>query len=112
MYLDVQTRFRAETATGQVEFVRDRSLDAAERFPTAFFDWVYVDGDHLYEQVSRDLEVYAARLKVPGVLAGDDYGVAGFWGDGVRRAVDDFAAKTGWELQLLGRSQFLLRRSK
>lgn len=46
------------------------------------FDLVYIDGDHSYESVRRDIEVYSPHARI---VCGDDYGVA----DGVTQAVDE-----------------------
>jgi len=51
------------------------------------FDFIYIDGDHSYEQVLRDLNNSFKVLKVGGVILVDDYA----WiKDTVRRAVNDF----------------------
>jgi hypothetical protein len=107
----VARRFAREVAAGVVELHRSRSADAAREFPDAYFDWVYVDGDHLYDAVRDDLELFAPKLKAGGLLAGDDYGLPGWWEDGVTRAVDEFVADRGWELVALPANQFVLRES-
>ena len=48
-------------------------------------------------------------MKAGGVLAGDDYGMVGWWEDGVRRAVEEFAAGTDCQLDVLG-NQFRIRK--
>jgi predicted O-methyltransferase YrrM len=51
------------------------------------FDFIYIDGDHSYEQVLRDLNNSFKVLKVGGCILVDDYA----WiKDTVRRAVNDF----------------------
>lgn len=51
------------------------------------FDFIYIDGDHSYEQVQQDLNNSFKVLKVGGVILVDDYA----WvKDTVRRAVNDF----------------------
>jgi hypothetical protein len=40
---------------------------------------------------------------------GDDYGLGGWWQDGVIKAVDEFAASVGCVLRIKG-SQFLIRK--
>jgi hypothetical protein len=69
---------------------------------------VYIDGNHLYEYVRNDLEIFATKVKSGGLITGDDYGVLGWWRDGVTRAVDEFVAQGTCEPVHLGR-QFVLR---
>jgi methyltransferase family protein len=108
IYQSVVDRFRSNIERGEVVVKRMRSVDAAASFPDHSFDWVYIDGDHTYEAVRSDLEAYYRTVKPGGFLAGDDYGTAGWWDDGVTRAVDEFAAR-GTSLTVIG-SQFLLRK--
>ncbi len=74
---------------------RETSEKAAAQFEDDFFDWVYVDGNHLYEFVKRDLEVYLPKVKRGGLVICDDYmeGIGEWWAGGVKRAVDEFVAK-------------------
>jgi hypothetical protein len=108
IYEGVRARFADEIAAGVVEIRRAESAQAAEEFPDAYFDWVYVDGNHLYEFVKQDLELYRRKVKPGGIVAGDDYGQAGWWEDGVTRAVDELLEQGAFEPLLLT-SQFLLR---
>jgi hypothetical protein len=110
IYDSVLRRFAREIATGVVEVHRSASEEASSRFPTAYFDWVYVDGNHLYEAVRADLELYGAKLRAGGLLAGDDYGLPGWWDDGVTRAVDELLAAGGYEIVTLAANQFVLRK--
>lgn len=54
------------------------------------FDFIYIDGDHHYEQVARDLNNALNVLRIGGLCLVDDYQ----WGDPtnnpVRRAVNEF----------------------
>ena len=106
----VVLRFAREIAAGVVEVHRSTSAEASSRFPDACFDWVYVDGNHLYEAVRADLELFDPKLKSDGLLAGDDYGLPGWWDDGVTRAVDDVVAAGGYEVVALASNQFVLRK--
>lgn len=110
MYQAVVDRFRSEIDSGQVFVKRVRSLDAASSFEAESLDWVYIDADHSYEGVKRDLDAYYRVVKAGGFLAGDDYGHEGSWfEDGVARAVDEFAERCA-ELTIIG-TQFLLKKS-
>ena len=109
-YEAVGRRFRREVEAGQVDIRRQRSADACDAFEDEYFDWIYVDGDHRREQVLRDLVLYLPKVKPGGWITGDDYGDGGWWGDGVRKAVDEFVARVGCALEEVRDRQFLLRR--
>ena len=64
-------------------------MKAAPLFSNEYFDFIYIDGDHDYEAVRSDLEVWYPKLKKFGVMCGDDFGhPSGF---GVIQAVTEFA---------------------
>lgn len=48
-------------------------IDVAARVLIDEIDYLYVDADHTYDTVTSDLECWWPRLKVGGLLAGDDY---------------------------------------
>jgi hypothetical protein len=105
----VRERFAAEVADGVVRVHRCTSEVALAGFPDDHFDWVYIDGDHRVEAVARDLALAAAKVRPGGAIAGDDYGTAGWWEDGVTRAVDTFLeARTDLTLRRFG-DQFLIK---
>ena len=106
----VVRRFRKETAAGVVEVHRSPSAEAAALFPDGYFDWVYVDGDHVYEAVRADLDLFDPKMRAGGLIAGDDYGQVGWWEDGVTRAVDEFVEARGYEVMSLAANQFVLRK--
>src|SRR5690606_38774112 len=66
----VQDRFRGDA---RVRFHRGFSYRAAPALPDKHFDFVYLDGDHSYEYVLRDLLDYAAKIKDDGLILGHDY---------------------------------------
>ncbi len=109
IYAGVLERFERERRAGLVEVHRLPSVDAAAGFQDGELDFVYVDGNHRYEFVKADLETYAPKVRPGGFLAGDDYGVAGWWEDGVTRAVDEFVRSGAATLVSLEDAQFLLR---
>ena len=96
-------------AAAGFEVVVEPGAGEAASFPDESLDWVYIDADHAYEGVKRDLEAYFRVVKPGGFIAGDDYGHVDRWfGDGVRQAVDEFAGRCA-ELTVIG-TQFLLRK--
>ena len=109
-YAKVMERVAEEIASGRVQVHRNPSSEVHEAFEDSCFDWVYVDGNHLYEYVKQDLELYYPKVKAGGYLTGDDYGVRGFWGNGVQKAVDEFVSRTpGVTLKVQG-TQFIIKK--
>ncbi|MEI6085156.1 MAG: class I SAM-dependent methyltransferase [Verrucomicrobiota bacterium] len=109
-YAGVVASFQEEIARGQVQLHRQSSEAASATFADDYFDWVYLDGNHTYACVFSDLTRYCPKVRRGGLIAGDDYGVNGWWNGGVTRAVDEFAAGGLVELVEIRRRQFILRR--
>jgi hypothetical protein len=54
--------------------VRMPSARAAAMFPEGYFDLVFIDAGHTYEEVTMDIDAWLPKVKSGGLLAGDDYG--------------------------------------
>ena len=96
-YNDVVKRFK------QMEHVhvhRMSSKDWFEKQQDNYFDWIYLDGDHSYEGVLRDLKSSQRVVKSGGIILGDDYRWAfqRHGKPGVTAAVDEFIKETGLKL--------------
>jgi predicted O-methyltransferase YrrM len=87
--------------------IRARCADAADQ-PEPL-DWAYVYGDHTYEAVNSDLENFCSLLKPGGVLAGDDYAMAGWREDGATRAAEQSVAAHDLEATILGNQLVLTK---
>lgn len=84
----VETRFAREIAAGRVFVVDSSFADFLAGFPDGFFNWLYLDGWHGYDEVTRDLAIVAAKLKRGAVAAGHDFKIEPKdWGTGCCRAV-------------------------
>jgi hypothetical protein len=53
------------------------SVEAASRFESCSLDWVFIDTDHSYESVVRDILAWAPKLRLGGLLSGHDFGSRG-----------------------------------
>jgi hypothetical protein len=67
-------------------------------YPNEFFAMIYLDGDHSYEGVKKDLEQAIRKVKKSGWIMGHDYEMnmkkaQTIWNFGVRQAVDEFCQK-------------------
>jgi len=88
----VRERFREEIESGRVIVHRATTEEFGARYRGESLDFAYIDGDHSFEGVSADLRTLVPLLRPGGIVAGDDYGVAGWWEQGVTRAVDAWIA--------------------
>lgn len=72
-----------------VHVVRDFSDNLFRYIEKNSLDWTYIDGNHSYEFVLRDLEISRDLIKPGGLITGDDYDE----GNDIDKAVTDFIEK-------------------
>ncbi|MCI0537098.1 MAG: class I SAM-dependent methyltransferase [Verrucomicrobiales bacterium] len=93
---------RTSFASDRRVLVRSDSVIAAAAIPDESLDFVFIDAEHTYDAVRKDIAAWAPKVRPGGIVAGHDYGGLhnrrGVWG--VNRAVDQYAAETGSRLQL------------
>jgi hypothetical protein len=105
MFLKAKNNLKAYS--NKVVFVRKMSEDAIMDVPD-HVDFVYIDGNHAYEYVKKDIQLYFPKLKAGGVIGGDDF-CASF--PGVAMAVLEFVASAQLQLQGLNKDWWVQRRS-
>jgi len=110
-YSSVSKRFDQYIRSEQVKVHRGYSTDILQQFPDQYFDWVYIDGNHLYEYVKKDLELSLQKVKLGGYITGDDYIEGGWWEGGVKKAVDEFAKNQAVQLVQIRNRQFIFRKN-
>jgi hypothetical protein len=88
----------------RVRLHRQFSYKIAPVFPDSFFDFIYIDGNHTYEFVLRDLLDFAPKVKADGLIMGHDF----FHNDfaerenyGVMPAVQTFLRRRGYQFVAL-----------
>jgi hypothetical protein len=72
-------------------------------FPDDYFDWIYIDADHSYEGVRKDIQEGHTKLKEDGLLIFNDYthwSMCELISYGVPRAVNEFCIANNWEIVL------------
>ena len=74
--------------------IRDYSDKAHDVLEENFFDLIFIDGLHTYEQLTKDCANFYSKLKTGGVFAGHDYNAI----PGVKQAADEFAQKMGKQI--------------
>jgi hypothetical protein len=96
-----ETRFRREIENGTVRLHRGDSAETVMSMPDEYFDWVYIDADHSYNAVQRDLAAVRLKLKAKGIIALNDYvyfAPSDFVKYGVIEAVNEFCLRYDFEL--------------
>lgn len=103
----------------EIQIHRGDSENVLASFQAGYFDWIYVDGNHYYDYILRDLELSWALVKRGGYVTGDDVR----WRPRdasedveesmpVLQALNDFINQQGIDKAALttGRTQFILQR--
>ena len=55
-----------------VTFIQKKSEDSTKEIPNGL-DFVYIDGNHSYESVKRDIGLYYPKVRVGGLIGGHDF---------------------------------------
>mmetsp|Transcript_22490 Transcript_22490/g.57984 ORF Transcript_22490/g.57984 Transcript_22490/m.57984 type:complete len:240 (-) Transcript_22490:197-916(-) len=94
---------------GRYEMHQAMTTEAVHQFDDGFFDFIYVDATHSYMDSKADVESWWPKLRVGGVMAGDDYfnGYVDAAGQtfGVKDAVDEFGARKNHRVYLTSTSK-------
>lgn len=104
-----QSVVAAFAGDSRVHIHRELSTQAVERFPDAYFDFVYIDADHGFNSVLTDLCAFSKKVKPSGMLVGHDfcshhlprkhmYGVIG--------AVTEFVKQSDYELKAITNDEY------
>lgn len=89
-----------EFASDRRIVVKDFSDKASSLVPDNSLDFVFIDANHMYEEVKKDLVLWFPKVKQGGIFSGHDYDGQGDQqsGWGVKRAVDEFLSDTPYEI--------------
>jgi hypothetical protein len=96
--------FASAINQGTVRLHEADSVETLRRFSDGYFDWIYIDANHSYEGVRRDIDEAKKKVKREGLLVFNDYT---FWSHrefmcyGVVQAVNEFALAEDWEVLYL-----------
>ena len=94
-------KFASDISNQRVDVHLGDSFEIIMSMPDDYFDWIYVDGDHSYEGVKRDLAAIQLKLKPDGLIAMNDYiyfTPIGLSKCGVVEATNEFCLEHNFEL--------------
>lgn len=88
-----------ERFPGKCVHIYKKSLDVVGDFEDESLDFIYLDGDHSYENVSKEIPLWQAKVKRGGLMGGHDYSKRR---PEVIRAVNEYCEKHKIEFEVLG----------
>lgn len=90
----VKAQNRLSRFNGNTTFIKKTSEDAVNDIPENL-DFVYIDGNHKYSFVKKDIELYYPKVKENGIIGGHDFNAEFL---GLCKAVMEFANNHNLEL--------------
>ncbi len=72
-YIDAAKKRFSQIQISELIFHVGNLSDIIKGFPERYFDWVYIDTDHTYHTVSRELEAARLKVKLTGLIILNDY---------------------------------------
>ena len=58
---------------GRAIIMRMYSHEAAQKIPDKSLDWVYIDANHCYKNMTQDLQLWTPKVKSGFMIAGHDF---------------------------------------
>lgn len=69
LYKEAKARLNPYKCT----IIRKPSLEAAKKFSDNSLDFVYIDGNHDFINVTNDIYTWSKKIRVDGIISGHDY---------------------------------------
>lgn len=88
--LEEKFKSNMQTLNGKYTYHKAESSESAKLFQNESLDFVFIDANHTYEFVKRDILAYLPKMKKGAVIAGHDYN---HHHPGVIQAVDEIFNK-------------------
>ena len=97
----IHERFTDEVQAGKVVLHEGKSALILKKFADQYFDFIYIDADHSYKAVKKDIQIAKRKIRQDGFLVFNDYT---YWSPvecipyGVMHAVNELCIEEGWEV--------------
>jgi hypothetical protein len=96
-----------ENAKNKISFHQGDSSKMLSKLADHYFDWIYIDGDHSFEGVTKDIEQAVLKVKSNGYIVFNDYTIYSALEKtqyGVMRAVNHLCLEHDYEICLFALS--------
>jgi predicted O-methyltransferase YrrM len=88
----------------KIQFVYEDSTKFAQSIDDESLDFIFIDGDHSYEGFLKDLENYFAKIKVGGIISGDDISLVS-----IRNGLKEFFKEKNIEVRTNNKMWYLVK---
>lgn len=88
----------------KIKIIKEYSIEASKLYEDEYFNIVYIDASHEYEDVKKDVQSWYPKVKKGGFICGDDYTRG--W-PGVVKAVDELL---GEGVKVIGNQQWWIKK--
>lgn len=98
----VKKRFENQVENGQVFIKKGKSWERLSEYNNHYFDIVYIDANHSFSAVTKDLEEAHSKIKEDGFIVLNDYTMYDHLGEekyGVVEATNEFMKKHDYFLK-------------
>lgn len=90
-----RTKQRLDKFKDKIIWLQEISDTAHTKIPDDELDFIFIDGAHTYEAVYKDLVNFYSKVKMNGIIAGDDFSNK-FESFGIIEAVNDVLPQVGY----------------
>lgn len=100
----VMDNIQDDVTFGRCFIHEGNSAEVISEFDNEYFDVIYIDGDHYYDGVKKDISASMEKVKYGGVIIFNDYSA---WSPGsmsrcgVMKAANEFILKYDWSVVAL-----------
>lgn len=94
-FKDITVRNLSKFDSKKYEIITSDSLKAAPKIKDNTLDFVFIDADHSYDGVYKDITSFYSKVKVNGIVSGHDFNMGS-----VNQAVKDYIESNKLEVEL------------
>jgi len=107
---EIEAKKRLKPYKNKIIWIKKFSDKAFKDIPNEI-DFIYIDGNHEYEYVKKDIENYYPKIKKGGILAGHDISNPKY-GKGIIKALMEFSIKNNLIFEISRTDWWIIKNEK